>query len=296
MIHLVIRRRATWAALIVLLFSSFQLLAPAIAVAATPASASSVFACSTKTDGSCAGNVVVIGLGDSIASGYGLADDGTACRRSQDAYAYKLAGRIESEVGRDATVQLLACSGATVRQPDASTLSQNPDMWLHNQVTAAMQKIDSLPSDQTVVVAITVGADDLDFISNFPLLTNADDSALKSTVASTASEVTSNLQPDLESLLAHANVRVVVTGVNNPLNPTSVFFRLFGGQTCKSANPSGSVDCYARSNDTITALNAALQQAVTATQGEAGIGSRVSFAGDVFSQFQAHFASSPVCG
>src|SRR6185312_256823 len=124
--------------------------------------------CGSGSDGSCSGDILIIGLGDSIASGYGLTDDGTACRRSQAAYAYKLADRIERDTTRDATVQLLACSGATVREPDTATLSQVPDSWLHNQVTEATQKIDSLPTDQTIVVAITVGADDLDFISNFP--------------------------------------------------------------------------------------------------------------------------------
>jgi len=295
MIQNMIRRRVAWAAVIALLLSSVAWLAPGLAAAA-PADASSVFACSTATGGGCSGNILVIGLGDSIASGYGLADDGSACRRSQDAYAYTLADRIKSDTQRDATVQLLACSGATVGKPDANTLSQDPDKWLQNQVADANQQIDSLPADQTVVVAITVGADDLNFISNFPLLTNADDSALNAAVTSTVNEVSSNLKPDLESLLAHANVRVVVTGVNNPLNPTSIFFQLYGAQTCKSINPAGSVDCYGRANDTLTSLNTALQQTVTTVQGESGIGNRVSFAGDVFSQFQQHFASAPVCG
>lgn len=295
MFHSMIRRRVAWAAVIAFLLSSVAGLAPGLAAAAS-ADASSVFACSTASGGGCSGDILVIGLGDSIASGYGLADDGTACRRSQDAYAYKLADRIESDTTRDATVDLLACSGATIGKPDDSTLSQDPDKWLYNQVTAANQKINSVPADQTVVVAITAGADDLDFVSNFPLLTNADDSALNAKVSSTASEVSSNLKPDLESLLAHANVRVVVTGINNPLNPTSVFFTLFGGQTCKSINPAGSVDCYGRANDTITTLNTALQQTVTAVHGESGIGDRVSFAADVFGQFQQHFASAPICG
>ncbi len=295
MIHLLIRRRVVWAAVFALIISSVPWLATGIADAAPAASASAVF-CGSGSDESCSGDILVIGLGDSIASGYGLDDDGSACRRSQDAYAYKLADRIERDTKRDATVQLLACSGATVREPDADTLNAEPDSWLHNQVIAATQKIDSLPAVQTVVVAITVGADDLDFISNFPLLTNPDDAALKATVASTASEVSSGLQPDLERLLAHTNVHVVVTGINNPLNPTSVFFQLYGAQTCKSINPAGSVDCYGRANDTMTTLNAALQQTVTTVQNETGIGHRVSFAGDVFSQFQQHFASSPVCG
>ena len=295
MIHRLIRRRVAWVAVVAFLLSSLPWLGATGASAATQASASSVF-CSPGSDESCSSDILVIGLGDSIASGYGLDDDGTACRRSQAAYAYKLADRIERAVKRDATVQLLACSGATVREPDAATLSQVPDSWLHNQVMAANGKIDSLPADQTVVVAITVGADDLDFISNFPLLTNPDDTALKATVASTTSEVASGLQPDLESLLAHENVRVVITGINNPLNPTSVFFQLYGGQTCTSINPAGSVDCYGRSNDTITTLNTALRQTVTTVQNEPGIGNRVSFAGDVFGQFQQHFASAPVCG
>lgn len=275
---------------LLLALSAFQapLVTPATAAAGnSPA----IFSCVNGNQGNCS-DVVVIGLGDSVASGYGLSDDGTACHRSTQAYPYKLADRIKSVVQRNASVTLLACSGATALQPSASTLSQDPDKWLSNQVTQANQQIASLPADQTVVVTITIGANDLDWTNKYPLLFATDDSQLKATASAISSQVSAALQPDLESMLAHPNVHVVVTSVLDPVNPSSIFFVASGG-TCK---PAGTVDCYARTISTLTTLNDALDQTVKTVQAESGIGGRVSFTTGLFDQFLQHASPSPVCG
>ncbi len=156
----------------------------------------------------------------------------------------------------------------------------------------ANQQIESLPSNQTVVVAISIGANDLDWTSRYPLIFGTDEAQLNATIGAISGQVSAALQPDLESLLAHPNVHVVVTSVPDPVNPTSIYFIASLG-TCK---PIGTVDCYARTVSTVTTLNNALQQAVQTVQGEAGIGNRVSFTTGLFDQFQQHFSQAPGCG
>ncbi len=277
------------AALLVL--SIFQLAVLQGADLTAASDAPSIFNCVNGTESNC-GAISVIGLGDSIASGHGLGDDGTACQRSTRAYPFRLAERIKTNTGRNASVTLLACSGATTLQPSADLLSQDPDKWLTNQVTQANQQIDGLPADQTVVVTITIGANDLDWTSKYPLIFGIDDAPLKSTVSSISSQVSDALKPDLESLLAHPNVHVVVTSVHDPVNPTSIYFLASGG-TCK---PTGTVDCYLRTVSTLTTLNDALNQVVMTVHDEPGVGNRVSFTNGLFDLFLQHFAPSPGCG
>ncbi len=199
---------------------------------------------------------------------------------------------MQTELQRHATVTLLACSGATTLKPSDSTLSQDPDKWLSNQVDQANQQIASLPSNQTVVVAISIGANDLDWTSRYPLIFGTDETQLNATVGALSAQVSAALQPDLESLLAHPNVHVVVTSVPDPVNPTSIYFLASLG-TCK---PIGPVDCYARTVSTVTTLNNALQQTVQTVHNEANIGNRVSFTTGLFDQFQQHYSQAPGCG
>ncbi|MGA7672248.1 MAG: SGNH/GDSL hydrolase family protein [Nitrolancea sp.] len=250
-----------------------------------------IFSCVNGSSGDCS-DIAIFGLGDSIASGHGLADDGSACQRSTSAYPYKLATSVQTELQRHATVTLLACSGATTLKPSDSTLSEDPDKWLSNQVDQANQQIAALPSNETVVVAISIGANDLDWTSRYPLIFGSDVTQLNATVSALSAQVSAALQPDLESLLAHPNVHVVVTSVPDPVNPTSVYFIASGG-TCK---PIGTIDCYARTVSTLTTLNNALQQTVQSVQNEASIGNRVSFTTGLFDQFQQHFSPAPGCG
>ncbi len=279
---------------ILVVLSAFQaslFIGPGSVAKAATNDASSIFNCVQGSNGTC-GDVAVIGLGDSIASGHGLSDDGSACQRSQRAYPYKLAARIKTELDRNASVTLLACSGATTLKPSDQTLSQSPDEWINNQIAEANQKIASLPSDEPVIVTISIGANDLDWTSKYPLIFGTNDTQLKSTVSSIASQVSSALQPQLESLLTHANVHVVLTSILDPVNPTSVYFVASGG-TCQ---PVGTVDCYARTVSTLTTLNDALDNTVKAVQALPTIGSRISFTTGLFDLFQQHFSPAPGCG
>lgn len=283
-------RRFANVACVLLILSTLQV---TLFVNATSAAsdASSVFSCVNGSGGNC-GDVVVIGLGDSIASGLGLGDDGAACHRSDRAYPYKLADRIKAGLKRTASVTLLACSGATALKPSDQTLSESPDKWFNNQVSEASQQIDGLPSDQTVVVTVSIGANDLDWTSKYPLIFGSDDTLLKSTVSGISSQVSGELKPEIESLLTHPNVRVVVTSILDPVNPTSVYFIASGG-TCQ---PIGTVDCYARTISTLATLNDALEQTVKTVHDEPGIGNRISFTSGLFDLFQQHFSPSPGCG
>jgi len=97
-------------------------------------------------------------LGDSIASGHGLNDDWpNKCRRSGEAYPAQVRDGLAITYKREVIFKNLACTGA-VTDFSSAALSEDPNKWFDNQVSATIAAARSV--DSTAVVSITIGADD----------------------------------------------------------------------------------------------------------------------------------------
>jgi lysophospholipase L1-like esterase len=178
-------------------------------------------------------------LGDSIASGHGLADDETACRQSVLAYPWGVVAQLQESFLVE-QFALLACSGATTGALDS-------------QVAEALSRL----ADRQTLITLTVGANDFGWSDLFPFAQNLctpDDDAFDAWVASTAHTVEENLVVQLGRLLAHPQVEIILTDYHNPTNTSGAFWERVHPR-CLFVN------VYDRSEGVAHALNAAIMQA-----------------------------------
>lgn len=225
-------------------------------------------------------SVEYIALGDSIASGHGLMDQGGECRRSDLAYPRQVAAVLND---RYRTVifderRHLACSGSrAVGAEGAKSLN-----W---QVDRALERLSNRPT----LVTISIGANDFhwsdpgNFIQQLYLQT---DEGYRDWADRKADEVEAALYEELKRLTAHSNVYVVVTEYYNPFNSDSVFFLSPLGDGCVFR------DCHERTEYGIEALNGALRDAVS----RIGNPLRVTMTSGIQDAFVGHEAPSKSCG
>lgn len=219
-------------------------------------------------------------IGDSIASGHGLMDDGEECRRSPSAYPILMAQRL-SERYRQVGFReqhLLACSGARAVDGIGATSLQ----W---QVDRVLEQL----TDRPTLVTVSIGANDFhwsdprNFMHRLYMQT---DSSYRSWADERAEHVGQAIAHELARLAAHQNVYVVVTEYYNPFNTDSVFFLSPYGDGCMFR------DCHGRTTYGIEALNDALRSAVR----QIGNPLRVTMTDGIPSQFVGHEAPSQSCG
>gem|GEM_PF-2015331 len=208
-------------------------------------------------------------LGDSVASGYGLADDETACHQSMLAYPWQLYARLQ-ETFVVHQFDLLACSGTTT-----GTLDQ--------QVSELLSRLSAHPT----LLTLTVGANDFGWSDLFAFaqhLCTPDDDAFQAWVEGIAQTVEDNLVRQLGRVLAYPQVEVILTDYYNPTNTSGAFWKGVRPQCVF-------VDVYDRSEDVGQALNAAI------TQASQRVGSPGSIqVATVHDAFLGHEAPRPWCG
>ncbi|HEX9869584.1 MAG TPA: GDSL-type esterase/lipase family protein [Candidatus Tectomicrobia bacterium] len=210
-----------------------------------------------------------IALGDSVASGYGLNDDGTSCRRSMLAYPWWVVAQVQESFVVE-QFALLACSGATTGS-------------LHSQVTEALSRLAERPT----LITLTVGANDFGWSDLFPFAQNLctrDDDAFETWVASTAHTVEENLVVQLGRLLAYPQVEVILTDYYNPTNLSGALWEVVHPRCVL-------VNVYERSEHVVHALNTAITQAWQRLGSPPYV--RVA---PVHAAFHGHEAPRPWCG
>jgi hypothetical protein len=205
-------------------------------------------------------------LGDSVASGHGLDDDGSPCKRSNRAYPHEVLAELEERY-TVSTFQHCACSGATVGKPNAQSLQADRYRWFTNQVTEVETWLNQNATDQPVLVSVTIGANDLGWLS-FEIFEHIVENRdqFEEWALETADVAASGVAEQINRLLRFSNVRIVVTQYHNPVNKESIFFTMipdgFGG-SCHLlyAIPSlDSLTCYKKTEFAIHALNTALDR------------------------------------
>lgn len=221
-------------------------------------------------------------LGDSVASGHGLMDDGDPCHRSDSAYPRMLAGRLAYRYA-EVRFTTFACSGATAILPD--TLD-DPNKWFTNQVDNVLAVLPG--PDEPVLVSITIGANDLRFSHPrqfFNLLYRPNPKAFEQFLYNTVEKVRQALVSEIPRLLAFPNVAIAITEYYNPLNTDSLFFSGPGGW-CGLV-----IECYDRSELEIHVLNGAIIQAYF----DMGRPARLQVSA-IHEQFHGHEGPMPWCG
>lgn len=233
-------------------------------------------------------------LGDSIASGHGLNDDGPECHQSHDrAYPALVASKL---LERYDTVNFhfLACSGASALKPDDGSLAKDRYKWLRNQVHDAAQKIRSLPKDRPILITINIGANDfgwarkrivVQLLKPFPLFTNWADNI----TSKVADEVKTDVQ---ELLLAHRKTAIVITELYNPVNQESVFFQV-SVKKDKCAVLTSFEDCYNKVEYGVDQLNNTLRAGVIDKIQKP---KRLTMTGTLRDLFRGHGAPKLSCG
>lgn len=228
-------------------------------------------------------------LGDSIASGHGLMDDGTPCHRSPRNYPNHVAKLLKPHF-QEIRYTILACSGATAAKPSPENLNCAGCRfkWFRNQVD---ETLNQLPDDRPVLVTINIGTNDFgwtDVPSMLPhIIENAD--VYLAWVNETAGGVAQELREQIPRLLAHPNVYVVITQVYNPFNRTSFIFDV-GLQRCNKII--GQLDCYERTKYGVDGLNNAYVLDVYVPLGRP---ERLRVA-NVNPRFYGHESPRPKCG
>jgi len=208
-------------------------------------------------------------LGDSVASGYGLDDDGSTCRRSMLAYPWQVVMQLQ-ETFIVEQFALLACSGATTESLDS-------------QVSGTLSRLAQRPT----LVTLTIGANDFGWSDLFPFVQNLctpDDETFETWVASLAHVVEENLITQLGRLLAYPQVEVILTDYYNPTNMSGAFWELIHPRCVL-------VDVYERSEHVVHTLNATITHAWQ----RFGSPPYVQVA-SVHASFHGHEAPRPWCG
>ena len=198
-----------------------------------------------------AADIDFFALGDSVASGHGLMDDGSVCHRSDRAYPEKMG---EALATRYKTVKFpseyfLACSGATALDPGTI---EDPNKWLHNQVDFVLAHVTDAPT----LVSITIGMNDFGWADLTIIRRILQPSgAYLQWVSDTTDSVVIEVKSEIERLLVYSNVAVVITLYHNPFNTNSLFFDLVF-RSCNDIY--GVLECYDRTEYLVHALNSGL--------------------------------------
>lgn len=231
-------------------------------------------------------------LGDSIASGHGLMDDGTPCHRSPRGYPYKVAEALKAQF-QEIRYTILACSGATVAKPLSDKLNCDGCRfkWFRNQVDETLAQ---LPDDRPVLVTINIGANDFGWTDIWNLLPHIRDNADEYLpwTNGIAAEVAAELRAQIPRLLAHPNVYVALTDLYNPFNRSSKLLSVpvLGLQPCDKLI--GQLDCYERTEYGVQSLNNALMLDVFVPLGRPPR-LRVT---NINPKFYGHASPQPQCG
>jgi lysophospholipase L1-like esterase len=178
-------------------------------------------------------------LGDSVASGLGLADDETACRQSMLAYPWLLYERLQ-ETFVVQQFNHLACSGTTTGSLD-------------RQVSEVLSRLSAHPT----LLTLTVGANDFGWSNVFAFAQNLctpEDEVFDVWIEGVAQMVEDNLVGQLGRLLAYPQVEVILTDYYNPTNTSGAFWERVHPR-CLFIN------VHDRSEDIVHVLNAAIMQA-----------------------------------
>ena len=208
-------------------------------------------------------------LGDSVASGYGLADDETACRRSLRAYPWLVLEHVQPTVAVQ-PFDLLACKGATTA-------------ILDQHVSEVLSRL----SEHPTLLTLTIGANDFGWSDVFPFAQNLctpDDDAFDAWLEGIAQTVEDNLVGQLGRVLVYPQVEVILTDYYNPTNTSGGFWERLHPRCLV-------VDVYDRSERVVDALNAA----ITLAWQRVGAPSFVQVA-TVHDPFRGHEAPRPWCG
>ena len=208
-------------------------------------------------------------LGDSVASGHGLADDGTACRQSMLAYPWLLYARLQESFVVN-QFDVLACSGTTTGS-------------LGRQISEVLSRLSAYPT----LVTLTVGVNDFGWSDVFTFAQNLcipDDDVFHSRLEGIAQTVEDNLVGQLVRLVAYPQVEIILTDYYNPTNTSGAFWHRLHPRCLF-------VDVYDRSQDVVRALNTAITQA----QQRLGSPSFVQVA-TVHDAFHGHEAPRWWCG
>jgi lysophospholipase L1-like esterase len=189
-------------------------------------------------------------LGDSLASGYGLMDTGTACHRSDLSYPFKVRNYLLKRY-QVVNFKHLACKGATAGQPSDQDLQKDVNKWFRNQVDWVVDNL----SDRPTLVTITIGANDIGW-TNYNVLKDHmmlfGDEYL-GWVQTVKDNITKELLVQIPRLFAnHPNVAVLITTIPNPFNEKSVYFPLWG-RLCTDIL--STLDCYQRTEYMISGIN-----------------------------------------
>ncbi|HSH78373.1 MAG TPA: kelch repeat-containing protein [Herpetosiphonaceae bacterium] len=225
-------------------------------------------------------------LGDSIASGHGLMDDETACRRSTAAYPHLVKAELGSRYAK-VNFHHFACSGATALNP--RRVIEDPNKWLEGQVAQVLLDLRDIPTDRPVLVSITVGANDFGWSNPVVAARQATQRGDKylEWVSDTTADVAAAVRGQVELLLNRPNVAVIITEVHNPFNEESVFFKL------NCADVYFTLSCYQRTEYAVHGLNSALVLDVWVALGRP---ERLRVTPGLHSAFHGHEAPRPYCG
>lgn len=258
-------------------------------------------------------------LGDSIASGN--ASPGLSvrpCQRDDRSYAVIVANMLDDVA--DTSFHHLACSGARiVNEAEAiqacyAQLSATTDPpqtgWadcelksLRNQVSEVVARIDDSPT----LVTITIAANDTGWTDPLAIvgLLLASDDVFRARIDEIAESIGNELDAEIERLLVHDQVTIILTDYYNPLNPGSTLYALMADAQAVvwGAENVGNEPCTGVDLDDIThelscaerfeyALQAVNRSLATATETDP---SRVLLA-SVIEQFRGHEAPAEACG
>jgi hypothetical protein len=199
-------------------------------------------------------------LGDSIASGHGLMDDGSICHRSEQAYPYQVKEFLETRY-EQVNFFSLACSGATAGAPSGQQWKSNPLKWFRIQVDAVLKELSdpNRPMDQPALISISIGMDDLGWADpmSMAIIFRLSDKDFLSRTRNMTEKIQADIQKEIARFSDKPNVSIVLTTYHNPVNRDSVFFSLLGGHC--GIRPIDQFSCYARTEIAIHDLNTALK-------------------------------------
>ncbi len=239
-------------------------------------------------------------LGDSNASGHGLRDNGSACRRSSDAYPYIVADRLGDRYTNVSFPQdnFLACSGATALEPKTLTDSNH---WLRNQVDQVVRELTygDRPADRPILVSITIGMNDYPWAPKttwdhlgLVYLANQRDVEFRSWVDGLTTRVGLEVKAQVQRLLKFPNVKIILTEYHNPWNQTSHIVKLITARG-QCGSPLDKMGCYERVEYAIHMLNASLISQVVVDLQQPD---RVAIALEIHKAFHGHESPEPECG
>jgi len=234
--------------------------------------------------------IIYFALGDSIASGYGLMDDGSECHRSNQSYPYQVKTFLEQRY-ESVFLYHFACAGATAARPKDYVLKLDKFKWLKNQVD---EMLGTIAPDQPTVITITIGAND----AGWDNTSVAEQLYVPSNMCyawidAIRSKVALNLNEQLSRILSQRpNVVVILTQAYNPFNGNGSLFIKYAGLGITRKDPLSMVDFNERARRMVDGINNGLFSDVFVPLGSPGnvrvIPNNVLFSG--------HEAPSPFCG